>query len=56
MERLVNIIETIESEITKLRSNIRYAGDDADKVYIGEAIGKLEVAAKIILNYIENNS
>lgn len=45
------IIEAIESEISRLRANVRMAGDDADIVYIGEDIGKLEVARNILRDH-----
>lgn len=45
------IIHCIKNEIDRLRENVRCAGDDADKVYIGEDIGQLEVAKQIIQNH-----
>jgi L-lactate utilization protein LutB len=52
---LDEVIKTLELEISKQRSHVYLAGDKADVVYIGEEIGKLQTAIKIIKIYKEDN-
>ncbi len=49
------IITVLQNEIIELRESVCKAGDTADVVYIGEDIGKLEVAISLIKTYAEDN-
>lgn len=42
------ILDELMRQIKRRRDSVRLTGDDADKVYMGEDIGKLEVAISII--------
>lgn len=44
------IIDELNRQIKRRRDSTRLGGDDADKVYLGEDIGKLEIAVLIIEN------
>jgi len=44
------MIDELQRQITRRRNSIGMTGDDADKVYMGEDIGKLEIAISVIKN------
>ena len=48
----LEVLDTLKYQLKRRRESVRLAGitssDDADKVYIGEDIGKLDVVIRII--------
>jgi len=44
------ILDELDRQIKRRRDSVRLTGDTADIVYLGEDIGKLEIAIEVIKN------